>query len=363
MACPDTSLTSDAELLRAFQHRARLQRVPLSGSIDLTHRCNLDCLHCYHGPQVAQRRSSKPEMTTAQVISILDQITAAGCLRLLLTGGDPLLRTDFQTVYRHAAAGGLLLSVFTNGTLVTDEILALFAELPPQEVEITIYGASDATHDAITRVPGSLARCLAGVRALLDRGIRVGLKTILMTLNRHELDAMRELAAGMGVDFRFDAAIFPRFNGDRSPLGLRVPAEEAVLEELADPGHARKVHDYFARTRGMPVSETLYQCGAGLTHYHIDARGLLMPCLMVADLRYDLLAGSFAAGWRESVPLIREKRASAAYGCTRCEMRALCGVCPGFSWLETGAEEGRSEYLCGLGQHRFRAMIAEGEGR
>ena len=92
-----------------------------------------------------------------------------------------------------------LVTVFTNGTMVTDEIIEAFTELPPFEVEISLYGATAGTYESVTRVPGSYEKCLRGIRGLLDNGIRVNLKTMLMTVNRHEFAAMENIAKDFGV--------------------------------------------------------------------------------------------------------------------------------------------------------------------
>jgi MoaA/NifB/PqqE/SkfB family radical SAM enzyme len=130
------------EYLEKFNKKVVEQRVPFSGSIDLTHRCNLNCVHCYIGDKTKISGDGKQEIDTGQWISILDEIVEAGCLNLLITGGEPLLRKDFVEIYRHAKTKGMLITVFTNGTLITEEILDTFKQLPPRAVEITLYGNS-----------------------------------------------------------------------------------------------------------------------------------------------------------------------------------------------------------------------------
>ncbi len=92
-------------------------RVPLSGSIEITFRCNLRCVHCYISDY-----SGDGEMTTPEILRILDEIADAGCLWLLLTGGEVLSRTDFPEIYLHAKRRGFLLTVFSNGVLFDDRI-------------------------------------------------------------------------------------------------------------------------------------------------------------------------------------------------------------------------------------------------
>lgn len=356
MTCPQMPLTGEQEFLVRFNRKVGENRVPLCGTLDLTHRCNLDCIHCYLGPHRGKRHAERAEMSTAQVLSVIDQVTAAGCLTLLITGGEPLLRPDFEQVYRHARSSGLLVSLFTNGTLVSEPVADLLAELPPQMVEVTLYGATARTYEHIAQVPGSFQRCLNGVRRLAERRVKLNLKTVLMTANVREYTAIRDLARQMGLGFRYDAAIFPRWNGDRSPLALRVPPQEVVRLEMEGEGALAEWREYYERRRDMPVSDRLYNCGAGLTSFHIDACGRLHPCVMSRDYEYDLNEGSFVDGWNGVMAQIRDRRASPFFYCNRCQRRVLCSLCPPFSRAENGNEQVPSKYLCAIGNLRYDAL-------
>ncbi len=347
------------EYLDAFTRKVDQQRVPTTGSISLTDRCNWDCVHCYAGPhREADSARAREEMSTDEVLSCLDQVAEAGCLSLLLSGGEPLLRRDFPAIYERAKTNGILVTVFTNGTLIDEAILDLFEDLPPYGVEISVYGSTAPTHDSITRTPGSFDRCMAGIEGLRKRSIRLTLKTVLMTLNRHELTAIEDLATSRGLDFRFDAAIFPTLGGDRTPLELRVSTEEAVAFEFANRKRADAWTRYFSREATEKSSDALYQCGAGQRTFHIDSTGKLHPCLMVTNesYAYDLKSGSFQSGWSEVVARVREAKARAGHACNRCEKRTLCGLCPGFNRMETASEDQLSEYACAVGHLRFRAI-------
>jgi radical SAM protein with 4Fe4S-binding SPASM domain len=356
MECTQTKWLSNEEYLQQFSRKVVQDRIPLFGSIDLTHRCNLRCVHCYLGDQTSSRKNRDRELSTAQWISLIEEIAEAGCLYLLITGGEPLLRRDFPEIYTHAKMKGLLVTVFTNGTLITDRVLELFKDLPPHAVEISLYGTTADTYEGITRVKGSHKQCFKGIEDLLHHGINLKLKTMLMTGNRHEFYDIRNLAESYGVEFRFDAAIFPCFNGDKAPVGLRISPQEVIEKEFSDDDRARKWRDYFERTNGLPASEGLYQCGAGVTGFHIEPGGTLKPCLMVRGIEYDLLKGNFKGGWCHVMPRIREKQPLGDYLCNRCEKRALCGFCPAFFEWENGADDVRSEYLCEIGQYRSQAI-------
>jgi len=167
---------------------------------------------------------------------------------------------------------------------------------------------------------------------------------------------MQNIAKKHGVRFRFDAAIFPRLNGDRTPLSLRVSPEEAVETEFLDGQMRGQWEDYLKRCQGFSLSENLYHCGAGMTGFHIDPYGMLKPCLMTAAPKVNLLTGSFTSGWRDEIPLIREKKAGIDFVCAHCENKTLCGYCPAFFSLESSSEEVHSEYLCAMGRQRFQKI-------
>lgn len=360
--CTHTQWLTNKEYLDQFHRKAVQLRIPLSGGLDLTHRCNLRCVHCYVGPQSDSQKIQKKEMAASRVLSLIDEIADAGCLDLLITGGEPFIRKDFCDVFLHAKMKGLLVTVFTNGTLVTEEVLSLFHRYPPYLVEITLYGATAATYETITGVPGSYARCIEGIERLLSKGIRVKLKTMLMTLNSHELRDMEDLARGYGVSFRIDAALFPRLNGDKAPLAMRVAPDEAVEMELADGERLKKWTQFYFRQGSAPVSDQLYVCGAGITGFHIDPYGILRPCLMMKRNTFNLLEGSFLSGWNGQVREISNRGVSATYACNSCENYVLCGACPAFFELENGAEEIRSEYLCAIGRARKRGLSLHAQG-
>lgn len=358
MECRETQTPglTNVEFLWEFNKKAAQLRIPLSGNLALTHRCSVRCVHCYLGEEVSARENIHKELDTRQWKRIIDEITRAGCLYLLITGGEPLLRKDFKEIYSHAKTNGLLVTLFTNGMLINDDILEFFHRFPPRAVEITIYGASQGIHERITRVKGSYEKTWAGINKLIRQKINVRLKTILMTLNRHEFFDMQNMAGELGVKFRFDAAVFPRLNGDKSPLKQRVPVEDAIEKEFSDENRCREWKEFFMKARDLPTQDYLYQCGAGMTHFHIDPYGNLKPCLMISDLDYNLVNGDFPTGWKEVMPHIKKRKPGNDYKCNQCQKRALCGFCPAFFKLENDAEDICSQYLCIMGQQRFEKI-------
>jgi len=348
---------TNAEWMSDFRSRIAEKRVPLSGTIELTSRCNLKCVHCYLGPQEEQWKKRSQEMSTDKVLGVIDEIVAAGTLYLLITGGDPMVHRDFKKVYRYAREQGLLVTVFCDGILVNDAIIELFKELPPFVVEISLYGATAETYEAVTRVKGSYPKAIAGIRRLLDNDIKVSLKTVLMTVNQHELLDMRAIADSLGVAFRMDNAIFPCLpNASKDPLQYRVSPKEAVRAEMSDQKRVAEWMGYIEKRKDTPKGEMTYRCGAGVNSFHVDPFGFASPCLMTTQYRHSLHDKPFESLWNRELVQLREHKPRAEYGCNTCEMQVACSGCPGFNYQETGHEDVKSDYVCETTRERWETI-------
>ena len=345
----------NADWIDRFNHKVVAERVPLTGMLELTRRCNLQCVHCYLGE--ADRRVQGAEMSTDQVLDVIDQITAAGCLYLTITGGEPMIRHDFADIYRHAKECGLIVTVMCDGVLVTRGIVELFHEYPPEAVEVSVYGASAETYEQITRVRGSFSRCMRGIQRLVESRIEVRLKTVLMSLNAHEVPQMRALADDLGLQMKIDAAIFPCLHtGDRKPMDLRVAPEDVVRIEVAEPAAVRSWLEYLDRPAPDIPDDALYVCGAGVTGFYIDPYGYAYPCMMTTQYRYNLLESDFGTVWSEKLGELHDRKPRAGYECTGCELLRACASCPGFHHQEHGAEDVKSDYVCDTAKARWRAL-------
>jgi len=356
MDCPHIPELSYSQFGEDLRNKTAGKRVPLSGSLELTFRCNLRCQHCYvsHGHNGIP---GQQELSTSEIQRIIDEVVDAGCLWFLLTGGEPLVRRDFLEIYTYAKRKGLILSLFTNGTLITPRIADYLAEWPPFKVEITLYGATQETYERVTGIPGSYTHCMRGIELLLERGLPLKLKTMLMTLNQHELQAMRAFAEGLGVDFRYDPMISAVLDGDDRPKSLRIPAEEVVQLDLQDRRRAESLRSFIQRTKGYQnPGDNLYVCGAGQHTFHIDPYGRLCLCMMVRYVSFDLRAGTFQDGWGHFFPQIRSQQIEGDYACSQCELMPLCGQCPGWSFIEHGETQKPVDYLCQVAHLRYDSL-------
>jgi len=355
MVCTQNKWLTDREYLHEFNTKLQRHRIPVNGSIDLTYACNLKCVHCYVDRNVGAVPRRAPELAPEAWFSIIDQMTDAGCLSLLITGGEPFLHPHFAEIYLYAKRKGLIITIFTNATLVDQQLLSLFSDYAPHVIEVSLYGATAETYESISRVPGSFERCIGGTTSLIDAGFNVRLKTVLMQPNKHEFSEMEHLARELGVRFRSDPILFPTLQGGLGPVSLRVDPAEVVQRELADQDRLDRYRDVYEKMLDLSISDKLYNCGAGQTCFHIDPFGTLQPCIMSRDCTFSLNEGTFAHGWNNVIAAVRELKLPRDVPCRGCDRIALCGMCPPL--LYNSPDNNSLDYLCSLGHYRLQTIM------
>lgn len=347
--CPESTIEAWGETLVAPIGAGRF---PLSATIELTERCNMNCVHCYINQPAASKTALARELNTEQVKYLLDVITGAGCLYLGLTGGEILLRPDFAEIYMYARRKGLIVTLLTNATLIRPDLADLLAHARPHMVDITLYGASKATYETVTRTPGSFGRAIQGVELLLERKIPVSLKAMVITLNKHELGEMLALAERYGKELRFDGTIWPRLDGSQAPYQVRLSAQEMLEMDFFTENRSNEWEEQADKFSGQQVrNEYVFSCGAGLRSFHIDSAGMMSICTMVRKPAFDLMKTDFQQAW-EAFGALRNKKRVLRTRCETCTVGALCTQCPGWSQAVHSDEETPVDYVCELGRQR-----------
>lgn len=332
------------------------QRTPVSGTLELTLRCNLTCAHCYCRLPLDDRQTRDKELSRTEVFALLDTAAAEGCLWLLITGGEPLVRPDFSEIYTYAKKKGFLITLFTNGTLVTDRVADFLKEYSPHKVEISLYGVTPEAHERVTLTPGSFQRTIKAVHRLLKRGIPFGLKTMAMTINHGEVKKLQKFANELGVEFRYDPIINAPFNGSMEALKLRLTPEEVLQLDLVDEKRSENYREFCQKFWGGSTVDNIFGCGAGLNNFHIDPYGQMSLCLSARWPSYDLRQGSFRDGFYTFFPQVRSQKPKSSYPCGHCELHSLCGNCPGTAYPEVGDPEAIVDYYCRIARLRAKAF-------
>lgn len=369
---------------KALVHHLPIDRLPLwrermrkgrllSFDLEVTARCNNHCRHCYISLPEQDPGARDNELSLSELQAIADEAVSLGAVWCLLTGGEPLLREDFPDLYVYLKQKGLLVTVFTNATLVTEDHGKLFRKFPPRMVEVTVYGVSRRTYEGVTRRSGSHDAFLRGLQILLDWGVRVRLKTMALRSNVHEIEEIGRFCRERAGSFRFDPFLHLRV--DRDPLrnkeieSERLSPGEIVDVEGRDPERMEtlwKLCDrLILRDMGELPAERVFRCGSGMDSITVGHDGTYRPCssLCHPDFKGDSRKTSMEGFRRDVMSRIHQmtsERAEFREGCGSCPLINLCMWCPGNAHLETGRLDEPVPYFCRTA--RARAGLLPGDG-
>lgn len=347
----------------------------LSFDLELTARCNNDCAHCYINLPGGDRAAKGKELTLEEIARIADEAIELGALWVLVSGGEPLLRDDFADIYLLLKRKGLLVSVFTNATLIIPEHVELFRKYPPRDLEVSVYGATKETYESVTRRLGSWAAFRRGLSLLEEGSVRVRLKAMVLRSNVHELSAMSAFCRAHTKDYyRFDPLLHCRFDGDEE-RNAEIRAERLSPEEIAAIEHAdaerfgalsEHCDEFIFEGDCGPGCDHLFHCGAGNGSFSVGYDGTFRLCssLWAPGTTYDLRTGTLKEAWEQIVPRVRDMRSSNPEflkTCRTCPIVRLCLWCPAHAHLETREMDRRVDYFCRVAHARARSLGYTGE--
>jgi len=189
---------------------------------EVTKGCNLRCIHCR---ATATELSSPSDLSTHMALGIIDQIAAAANPILVLSGGEPLYRSDIFQLARYATNKGLRVALATNGTLVTKEVARMIVDSGVKRVSISLDGADAPTHDAFRGIYGAFDAAVQGLRNLKSLGMSVQINMTIARHNAHQLPDVLQLAKSLGADALHTFLLVP------VGCGVDIAAEQMVSPE------------------------------------------------------------------------------------------------------------------------------------
>ena len=335
--------TASGQLVRdRLNAVAQAERIPLQADIEIIATCNYKCVHCYIAP--CAHREDVMSLEAAE--RIFDQLAAAGCMTLLLTGGEIFTHKQFKEIYLAAKRRGFVIFLNTNGYLVGRRWADFLEEYPPALVSISLYGATPETYERVTQIPNSYQRCVRAVDMLVERGITVDLKCPALTLTLEDMQAMSAFAEARGIKFRYDPILIPQRLGRAEPVSMQLSPREIInLDKRMDPDLAQYRAWTSVRLGVREGQDTVYQCGAGKTGLAIDVHGNVATCLTSRMPVGNLLEQSFDEVWAALGGKVTRKF-PVGHPCATCKFRAMCSGCPATVEQLTGLPEGYVQHYC-----------------
>ncbi len=320
-----------------------------------TNACNLRCKHCYQGAG----KMSKDELGLSERLAIVDQLADNDVVSIAFSGGEALLRDDFWQVAQHAADQGLYLSLATNGTLLTEDVVHRLVDVGVEYFEISLDSVDPAKHDAFRGVKGAWDRTITGIKNVVaQEGTYPCIANTITNDNYRELDELVTLSKNLGVKRTLIFNFIPVGRGTEI-IDADVPPDvrERILEQMY--GYLSKREEGFEILTTAPqlsrvcmmssqsdimslahfgagrfsdkigvLSEFIGGCGAGRMYCAIQPNGIVTPCVFMPIPVGDLRSEQFIDIWREAeiMQSLRERHDLKEH-CGSCEYRNVCGGC------------------------------------
>ena len=329
---------------------------PVSGTFELTPRCTLDCKMCYIHRSPNSCEAIEREKPTEWWLGLARQARDEGMLLLLITGGEPLLRPDFEDIYLECRKMGLLVSVNTNATLIDDQKVRFFAENPPQRLNITLYGTSEETYANLCGHASAFKKVIYAIKALKEAGVNIKLNYSINPYNKDDMLKAHDLAKALGVPIQPVSYMFPPLRASCEGEAVRLSAEDAAMAQFDWQMHHFGEADFKKYLHHIKLGEAPEEfgeicvdktgekinCRAGSTVFWVTWDGKMTPCGMMVTPSADVT--DFNSAWQ----YIRAERSGVILPakCTDCSLRKFCDVCAAVTFAETGKFDGVPDYVC-----------------
>ena len=309
---------------------------PLSAPVNLTweitHRCNLQCVHCLSG----SRHEAPGELSFDECRGIVDQLAALKVFEINFGGGEPLLKDFFLPLLRYIHEKGIVTCISTNGTVLTDEAVALFRGNPLVNVQVSLDGATPEVNDRI-RGEGTFPRIIRGIERLAGKDIPLSINTVVTSRNFRQLGRLKEMAAAYGASLRV-SRFRPSGRARESWEALKLgPAQLRELSDWlnADPS-VLTGDSFFSISQGGRRQMGLDMCGACKMTACIDPSGDVYPCAFLQEPEFrggNLKQTSFKEIWDSSAAFKYFRRLEPR-SCRACPRFDKCrGGCPAVAYF------------------------------
>ena len=349
------------------------KRLPINGTFELTGRCNLNCKMCL--VRVDHKRIQElgyRERTAEEWIDMAKQAADAGTLGLLLTGGEVMLRPDFCDIYEAIAKMGFLVTVYTNATMVTDQVMNVFQKYPPHKIGVTMYGASNDTYAKLCGCSDGYDRFIEGVQKLSSLPSLLETRTTIVKDNWHDLKSMQDFTKNRfgedkilqisrfvtksirgGIACVDECRLTPEENIELVNSGItsfykKVKSGEITLLKPENQLNMHKINEVDLK---QPF---LKKCEAGYHQYTISWDGRMYACELMPEGCTKPFEIGFLKAWEELPEKYPNNQIIKT--CLECRYAYFCEVCPAIRCAETGDFFGIPQYFCNEAKYLYKIL-------
>lgn len=319
--------------------------IPLKGGFELTPLCNMNCSMCYIRLTPEEMKKQGTLKSADEWISIAKEMKESGTLFILLTGGEPFLYHDFIPLYKGLKELGMSITINTNATNMTDEIVEVLSKDQPRRVNITLYGASNETYEKLCHMPDGFDKTIKGIKRLLDKNISIKLNASIVPENVHEIEKLQEIADHYDLPIKMDTYMYPNRKISRltpqqaANVSLKIKKRQMTPQQY----ESYRQQTLLDAKEGKMKIET--SCLASKCSFWIRWNGEMTPCVFMKKPAVDVFQKGFEASWKK---LIQESQniLLLPHECQNCDKRKVCQVCYACVYCENEDPNQTPSYMC-----------------
>lgn len=323
---------------KAVWEKAFADAIPISGTFELTPRCNFNCRMCYVHLKPEQIPQYGRELTAKEWIRIAKEAKEAGTTWLCVTGGEPLMHSEFATIWKELSQMGFFITLQTNASLIQGKIARLLEEYPPRGVKITLYGSNDEVYEQVCQVKEGFTRVDQGIRNLAEMKIPVQLVSTIIRQNEEDVKKMAFYAYLHKLPWMATGGVKASVRNSNSE------AREARVQEKLD---QQKKAEIQYRLEKAPVNierKPCTYCKDYRLGYWVTWNGEMRFCSFMNEPNIPIREQAFLKSWQELIAY--EEALEWPKECKTCEAQKACVKCAGTLAAECGSPHQVTEEFC-----------------
>jgi radical SAM protein with 4Fe4S-binding SPASM domain len=259
----------DKEDIIAFEKEIYSYGYLFGVHIDITYDCNMRCMHCYHP---FSEYKNKKVITLDEIETFIDDVYELGVFNVTLSGGEILLRKDFENIVAYITQKGMAIYLLTNATLMNEKMVAIINKYNVQKIGISLYSLDESVHDEITQSKGSCRQTKQALQMLKATDVMINVNCVLMKSNFKQYKEMIEFCEKNKFSLTLDTSMTPKLNGSREPIELSLNYEQLV--KLSSDSNS----DYYVENNNGLLWDK-EPCQAGRVSIYCNPSGEIYPCV------------------------------------------------------------------------------------
>lgn len=315
------------------------EATPISGSFELTPRCNFNCCMCYVHLKENQILKYGEELTAKQWIQIAEEARKEGTIWLTVTGGEPLLHPEFEIIWKELCNMGFFITLQTNAFLAADErYLELFERYPPRSSKITLYGATDETYERVCGIKNGFSTVSKGIQNLRKIKVPIQLVSTIIKQNQKDVEPITKFALQNKIPVIFNSNI-------KKSIRIKAKDISKIKMDNSIEENTSKIQNQWLEKYSMDLEKKpCMYCRDYRIGYWITWNGNMQFCSFMNDPKISMKHLSFKTAWRNLVEY--EEALDWPDECKKCEIASKCFKCAGLLATECGSPMHVTEEFC-----------------